>query len=695
MLSKYKKILTALGVAGALTTISTPAYAGFVAPIIGAVAGALGIGAAAATVVVAVATVAAVAAVGYAVKAMTPSFDVPDYSANTADGAESVNTGILVNKTGTNKPIPVVYGRRKIGGNRVYVSTSGGNNEFLYIAMVFCEGEINAFKRLYLDDKVVASGTLTTTQIDNDAYRGQQRLEYELQTGTDSQLPPGFFTSDPAPGWTANHRLRGLAVGYFKLRWIRPDIDDPAADQQSTADANPYGGIPKIQVEIEGKKVPNATSFNDGETTAYASMSKSYSTNPASHMLDYLMNPRYGRGLENDRIGFGSFKTAANKFNTTVNYKTGNSGKILEFNYVVPTNRTMLENVQTMLQNMRSGMPYVQGKFNLKLLDTGHASDPTSQTPVIAYAVTEREIIGGITIEGKGHRDQYNQVKAVFPNPETNWELDEVVYPEQDSQTDINFLAEDNGRRLVKDISLEGVTNPNIAGDIASIVLLRSRKKKAISFVATAELHNTVVGDVITVTYPSLGLSVAKFRITAHQITADYTVQITALEHDPTDYDFTNTDVFIPKAVEVTSDDQNANGGQTGPGNPVFPGTKDQNAYISSITNINSSVVELTIVGATDVSQYNFMRVDQIGGGENAPFNPSGFSKTTFQKTGGVFTSPQGILVQNSNKPYLWFRIVYIKQDNSEVIGPWKRTTNPKPNQIATLSIGAIGPAII
>ena len=199
MLSKYKKILTALGVAGALTTISTPAHAGFVAPIIAAVGAALGIGAVAATVVTVVAAVAAVAAVGYAGQAMTPSFDVPDYSANTADGAESVNTGILVNKTGTNKPIPVVYGRRKLGGNRVYVSTSGGDNQYLYIAMVFCEGEINAFKRLYLDDKVVATGTLTT-QIDNGAYSNQSRLQYELQRGLDSQSPPSFFTSG-APGW--------------------------------------------------------------------------------------------------------------------------------------------------------------------------------------------------------------------------------------------------------------------------------------------------------------------------------------------------------------------------------------------------------------------------------------------------------------------------------------------------------------
>ena len=677
MLSKYKKYLTALGVATGLILTTTPAHAGFVAPFIGAVATALGIGTVAATAVVVVAAVAATAAVGYAIKSMTPSFDVPDYSANTADGAESVNTGILVNKTGTNKPIPVVYGRRKLGGNRVYVSTNGGDNEYLYIAMVFCEGEINAFKKLYFDDKLVASGTLTT-QIDNSAYSNQSRLRYELQRGTTSQSPPSWFYLNGAPGWSDRHRLRGLAIGYFKLRWIRPNIDDPAADQQTTADENPYGGIPKIQVEVEGKKVPNAASSAIASET-YSAMTKVYTTDPASHLLDYLLNPVYGRGLDTNRIGFASFKLAAEKFATTVNYKTSGTGKMLEFNYVVGTNRTMLENVQTMLQNMRSGMPYIQGQFNLKLLDTGHASDPQNTSPDIAYAVTEREIIGGLTIEGKGHRDQYNQVKAVFPNPDTNWELDEVVYPEQDSQTDLNLLAEDNGKRLVKDISLEGVTNPNIAGDIASIVLLRSRKKKAISFVATAELHNTVVGDVITVTYPSLGLSAAKFRITAHQITADYTVQITALEHEPTDYDFTNTDVYIPKAVDVTSNDPNQNGGQTAPGNPVFPGPIDQNAYISNITNVNFFTCELTIASATDVSQYDGMRVDQLGSGASAPFNSTSFTSMTFLKSGNTFISQPSITVDNWQTQYVWFRIVYIKQDNTEVFGPWKRTANPRP----------------
>ena len=682
MLSKYKKYLTALGVATGLVFTTTPAHAGFIAPIIGAVATALGIGTVAATIVTVVAAVAVVAAVGYAVQAMTPSFDVPDYSTNTADGAESVNTGILVNKAGTNKPIPVVYGYRRIGGNRVYVSTDGTNNEDLYIAMVFCEGEINAFKKLIIDDKLVAEGSSLTNQIDNNIYNKEGRLVYELQRGASGQTPPSFFTSG-APGWTSNHKLSGLAVGYFKCKWIRPNIDDPAADQQTTADENPFGGIPKIQVEVEGKKDPNANSFTDSSTTAYSSMTLAYSRNPADHMLDYLMNPTYGRGLDHTRIGFTSFSTAKTKFNTTVNYATGGTGPILEFNYVVSTSRTMLENTQTLLQNMRSGMPYIQGRFNLKLLDTGHASNPTS-TPTDFVSVGEDKIIGGITLEGKGHRDQYNQVKAVFSNPNTNWELDEVVYPEVGSATDNTFLAEDNNKRLVKEISLEGVTNENIAGDIASIVLLRSRKKKAISFKATAELHDVVVGDLLKITYPSLGMTDSQFRVTSHQITADYEIQITALEHNHNDYDFTNTDVYLPSGVNVSSNNQNQNGGQVSPGNPYFPGPQDQNANISSISHIVLKIFELTINAPSDVSQYDFLRVDQFNGGSSTPVrNPSNIFSRTYQKFGSNFNNQPSFEAEATNKPKIYFRVVYIKRDNSEVVGPWKGVTNPNAGNVS------------
>ena len=47
--------------------------------------------------------------------------------------------GILVNKASNNTAIPVIYGKRQIGISRVFVESSGSNNNYLYMAGVLCE----------------------------------------------------------------------------------------------------------------------------------------------------------------------------------------------------------------------------------------------------------------------------------------------------------------------------------------------------------------------------------------------------------------------------------------------------------------------------------------------------------------------------------------------------------------------------
>ena len=85
--------------------------------------------------------------------------DVPDFGTN---DFEETERGILLNKQSNNSSIPVVYGERLIGGTRVFIQTSGTDNEFLYIALVLCEGEINSIEEIRVDDKVVTfSGALT------------------------------------------------------------------------------------------------------------------------------------------------------------------------------------------------------------------------------------------------------------------------------------------------------------------------------------------------------------------------------------------------------------------------------------------------------------------------------------------------------------------------------------------------------
>ena len=94
-----------------------------------------------------------------AISWLIPTPDIPDFGQSEFDDFKK---GILINKQSNDASIPVVYGERLIGGIRVFLETSGTDNEFLYMALVMCEGEINSIEEIRVDDKVVTfNGALT------------------------------------------------------------------------------------------------------------------------------------------------------------------------------------------------------------------------------------------------------------------------------------------------------------------------------------------------------------------------------------------------------------------------------------------------------------------------------------------------------------------------------------------------------
>ena len=61
------------------------------------------------------------------------NIDVPDYDIGT-DQSQAIQ-GVLLNKDSAISHVPVVYGTRKLGGTRVFVSTDGTNNKYLYVTL--------------------------------------------------------------------------------------------------------------------------------------------------------------------------------------------------------------------------------------------------------------------------------------------------------------------------------------------------------------------------------------------------------------------------------------------------------------------------------------------------------------------------------------------------------------------------------
>ena len=102
---------------------------------------------------------------------LIPIPDVPDLS----NFNQEEQKGILVNKQSNDANIPVVYGTRLLGGTRVFLETSGTDNQYLYGAIVLCEGEINNITEIKVDDSAVtfsASIANGTTITSNDSRFG-------------------------------------------------------------------------------------------------------------------------------------------------------------------------------------------------------------------------------------------------------------------------------------------------------------------------------------------------------------------------------------------------------------------------------------------------------------------------------------------------------------------------------------------
>ena len=518
-----------------LTMASTNAYAG-PAIIIGAVVGgAVAAGAAAAGLIAAsVLTAAAIgAAVGAVAGALAPdllggAFDTPDY--NVTQNAQAHNDGILLNKTGMLESIPVVYGTRRVGGKIVFLATQGDRNKYLYMALVLSESEIDSIGDVFIDDVVSTDS------------RFRNRLRIDKFVGTDNQGASTLLQE--AQGWDSSYKLSGLAYLAVRFEWRK-------IDNQEDADANPYTGIPKVTAVIRGRKVKSMAGLTNSHSTAYESETgQAFSMNPADCIADYLRNPRYGRGLSNDRINFASFSTARAKYAQTVTYVNGNTGPVLTCDAVIDTGRSLLDNTKLFLANARSGLPYVQGRFKLKPHDTGHATDGQNVTPAIAFTVTMDNIINGVKLQGNGTRDHFNQVKITYIDPEQDWKTNEVIFPELNSADDTTFLAADNNRRLTKEMAFNHIINKHVAADIASIILKQSRNRKHIEFDATAELHEVEVGDIITVQYTPLAID-GNFRVNTMKINADYTIGITASEHTPLDYVFSDDNTIFGAVSQI------------------------------------------------------------------------------------------------------------------------------------------------
>jgi len=465
--------------------------------------------------------------------------------------------GTLVNKDSNNNPIPVVYGKRQVGLTRVFVESSGTDNQYLYVAGVLCEGGgagITAIDEVYVDDKLVTfDGALTNgtlrgvSSADTNFYKGGESLiSIQGFFGLDNQSASSLL--DETTSWTSDHKLSGLAYVALRFKWNQ----------------DAFNGLPEVRVTVRGKKIydPRLDSTKGGsdshrqdDPTTWA-----YSANSSLVLLDYLRNSRYGKGLPNDAFetNYDSFKTSANTCDTQVTPYSGAVSDInlFETNAVIDSEKKVLENVRELLVPMRAIFNYTQGKYKVIIEGTGSSQ----------LLLTKDNVVSEVKLQGESKSEKYNRVIGTFTNPEKDYQSDTVSYPPFDDSglavedQHATMLSDDNNTLLERSFDMLQVTSPYQAEEICENILKRSRNNLKAEVTVTSEALNLSIGDIVTATYDTAGFSAKPFRVMSLAINSDSTVTLGLEEHQDNFYTWeekgeapTIADTVLPNPFSVSA----------------------------------------------------------------------------------------------------------------------------------------------
>jgi len=468
-----------------------------------------------------------VIAAGIAILSGALSYKAAKDAQKQAKKAAESMAGVLVNKESNIEPLPVIYGERRVGGTRVFVHTQGGKkNEYLYIALALCEGEVESISDIEIDDYPITDPRFETLTVTPGTYGEiitSSLLSIQTFNGSDAQTASSILSETSK--WDSTHQLNGVAYIAIRLKW----------------DEDVFSGIPDITAVVKGRKVYDPRT----DTTAW-------SNNPALCIRDYLTDERYGKGLPETAINDTLFGDAAYDIESFIvtPYSGGSNLQIFQCNAVLDTGEEIFRNVERLLLGCRGFLPYSDGQYGLVI----------DQSKTSSLTIDAEKIIGGISIQGEEKKEKFNRVLVQFPNPSTDWQPDQAIWPDAGSAEETQFLSEDGDTLLVDEIDIETITNYYAARDFARIFCLRSRNALRCSLQVTSEAINLVVGDVVSVTHPTPGWTAKPFQVEEMMLNYDGTVALNLIEYDSTIYAYdasseetTYPDTDLPDPLTVES----------------------------------------------------------------------------------------------------------------------------------------------
>jgi len=403
----------------------------------------------------------------------------------------------------------IIYGRSKVSGVVVYLSTTGSKNEYLHIVVAMAGHEVEEIGDVYFGEDLALTGSGSSAN--QGRFIGKAQI-YKQLGGPAQVAQPQLVTATAGltdGKWTNAHRLRGIAYIYVQLTW----------------DAEVFAnGIPNISAIVKGKKV------YDPYTTTTA-----WSANPALCLRDYLPSD-LGMAMTSAEIDDTAVTAAKNICDEQVQVlplSPATYENRYECNGVLSTSETPDANIGKLLSAMGGLIAYSGGKV---VIYAANYRIPT-------VTLTEKHFAGGMSVQTRtSARDRVNAVKGVYVSEANQWQVSD--FP---SIAPSAYYTADNNTRYWRDVVLPFTTSSSCAQRLAVIELRRAREE--ITFTARFRLEAMQVraGDTVMVTNAKLGWTAKVFEVMEWHFTTDGNppqlgVDMTLRETASSVYDWTVSD---------------------------------------------------------------------------------------------------------------------------------------------------------
>jgi hypothetical protein len=419
----------------------------------------------------------------------------------------------------------MVYGRCRVSGTIVYLSTTGSKNEWLHIVVTLAGHEIEEIEEVYFNDELVPLVSNTPTGFYNGVARVNKHLGVSGQTADTDLINDTASLTDGK--WTSDHKLSGIAYLYVRLTWDTEKFPS---------------GIPNISAVIKGKKV------EDTRNTITVPPTLVYSANPALCLRDYLLDSALGMGMSASEVDTTATNAAATICDEQVRILPLDPiayENRYECNGVIATSASPDENIGKLLSAMGGLIAYSGGKV------VPYAGG--YRIPTVTF--TEKHFVGPLNIQTRtSARDRVNSVKGVYVSEGNGWQVSD--FPTISSAT---YVSNDNNTRYYRDVVLPFTTSSSCAQRLAVIELRRAREE--ITFTARFRLEAMQVraGDTVMITNAKLGWSSKVFEVMEWHFATDGNppqiyIDMTLRETASSVYSWSVSDdqIYVPDAPNTT-----------------------------------------------------------------------------------------------------------------------------------------------